>query len=127
MNYRLNIEFNCSIQLLFNGFFSYLRMIKNAARGNSGGISSVLFIPTHPTMDDDHEQVNNDEEPSIIDSEITNLQNLLTDLSTPLEEPENVEQLQDDNITLAMAQKNTLTRTLLPMRNFVSKFNQNPN
>ena len=48
--------------------------IKNAARGNSGGISSVLFIPTHPTMDDDHEQVNNDEEPSIIDSEITNLQ-----------------------------------------------------
>ena len=78
-------------------------------------------------MDDDHEQVNNDEEPSIIDSEITNLQNLLTDLSTPLEEPENVEQLQDDNITLAMAQKNTLTRTLLPMRNFVSKFNQNPN
>lgn len=79
-------------------------------------------------MDDAHcEEIGGNEEEvgstqTEANSEINELQDLLNQLSTPLEEPETVEKptyLNDGNIKFATHQ-NTLARTLLPMRNFVS-------
>ena len=56
--------------------------------------------------------------------EIKKLQDLLNQLSTPLEESEAVEEptYLDDGAAKFATQQNTLARTLLPMRSFVSSF-----